>query len=165
MRGSWNPAPDWSLQASYADVTAPEQLEPDEDETKLSASAIHTRRVGTAGWWSSTLAWGRKTHEGDEAKDAWLFETAWSLNDRWTLFGRAEQIETDELVDTHGGGHGPVFTVRKASAGVVHDWTLAPNVRLGLGALVAVNRVPSGLEASYGRDPRGTMVFMRLKID
>ena len=50
VRAAWNPTDEWSLQASYADVSAPEQLEPDEDETKWSASAIHTRRLGETGW-------------------------------------------------------------------------------------------------------------------
>ena len=165
VRASWNPAPSWSLQASYADVTAPEQLEPDEDETKWSASAIHTLRLGGEGWWSSTLAWGRKTNDHDESKDAWLLETAVSPDDRWTLFARAERIETDELLPGPGGGHGDLYTVSKASVGAVHDWRLAENVRFGLGALYSVNRVPAGLEPSYGGDPDGAMIFARLKID
>jgi hypothetical protein len=165
VRGSWNPSPEWSLQASYADVTAPEQLEPEGDETKLSASAIHTRRIGADGWWSTTMAWGRKTHDDDDPKDAWLLESAWSPDDRWTIFARAERIETDALQEGPGGGHGPLFTVSKASVGAVHDWQWAPNVRFGLGGLYAVNRVPAGLETAYGGDPDGAMIFMRLKID
>jgi len=165
VRGSWNPSPEWSLQASYADVTAPEQLEPGEDETKLSASVLHTRRIGPDGWWSSTLAWGRKTDNHDESKDAWLLESAVSPDDHWTVFARAERIETDELLPAVGGGHGALFTVAKASVGAVHDWTIAPRVRFGLGALYAINRVPAGLESSYGGDPDGGMVFVRLKID
>ena len=165
VRASWNPSAQWALQASFADVTAPEQLEPGEDETKLSASAIHTRRLGPDGWWSSTLAWGRKTNDHDESKDAWLLESAWSPDDRWTVFARAERIETDELLPGPGGGHGERFTVAKASIGVIRDWTLAPRLRFGLGALYAANRVPSGLEPSYGGDPDGGMIFVRLKID
>ncbi len=165
VRGSWNPSAEWSLQASYADVSAPEQLEPDQDETKLSTSAIHSRRLGMNGWWSSTLAWGRKTNDHDESKDAWLLETAWSPDDRWTIFARAERIETDELLPGPGGGHGDLFAVEKASVGAVHDWRLAPNVRLGLGGLYALNRIPAGLQPSYGSDPDGAMIFMRLKID
>ncbi len=165
VRASWNPSPQWSLQASYADVTAPEQLEPDEDETKLSASAIHTRRVGLNGWWSTTLAWGRKQHEDDDPKDAWLLESAVHPNERWTIFVRAERIETDELLEAHGDGHGQVFTVGKASIGAVRDWRIARNARFGLGALYAANWVPAGLEPAYGGDPDGAMVFVRLKID
>ena len=32
VRFSWNPGENWSLQASWADITSPEALEPDEDE-------------------------------------------------------------------------------------------------------------------------------------
>ncbi len=165
VRASWNPSPQWSLQASYADVTAPEQLAPDEDETKTSISAIHTRRFGDAGWWSSTLAWGRKSPDHHEAKDAWLAETALHPNDRWTIFARAERTETDELAPGLDGGHGDIFTVSKASVGAIHDWRLAPHVRFGLGGLYAINRVPGPLEAAYGGDPDGAMIFLRLKID
>jgi len=164
VRASWNPSPEWSLQASWAEVTAPEQLEPDEDETKLSASAIHTRRFGAQGWWSSTVAWGRKTNDHDESKDGWLVETAVSPDDRWTVFARAERIETDELVPGPGGGHGDLYTVGKASIGAIHDWTLGPIAKFGLGALYAINRVPDALESVYGGDPDGGMVFVRLKI-
>lgn len=165
VRTSWNPSSEWSLQASYADVTAPEQLEPDDNETKWSASAIHTRRLGEAGWWSSTLAWGRKTNDHDESKDAWLLETAIHPDDRWTVFARAERIETDELLSGPGGGHGPLYTVSKTSIGAVHDWRLGEHTRLGLGALYAINSVPAALEPAYGGDPNGMMVFVRLKIE
>ena len=43
------PSPHWSLQASWADVTSPEQLSPDEDQEKWSASAIYTRPIGEGG--------------------------------------------------------------------------------------------------------------------
>ena len=165
LRASWNPSSQWSLQASYADVVAPEQLEPDEDETKWSASAIHTRRLGEAGWWSSTLAWGRKTNDHGESKDGWMLESAIHPDDRWTVFARAERIETDELESGPGGGHGPLYTVSKASVGAVHDWRLGDHTRLGLGALYALNRVPAALEPAYGGDPDGMMVFVRLKIE
>jgi hypothetical protein len=164
VRASWNPAPSWSLQTSYADVSAPEQLEPDEDETKWSASAIHARRLGAAGWWSSTLAWGRKTDDHGESKDGWLLESALSPDDHWTVFARAERIETDELVPGVGGGHGDLYTVAKASVGAVHDWRIRDNVRLGLGALYSMNRVPGALERLYGGDPDGAMLFARLKV-
>lgn len=172
VRASWNPTRQWSLQASYADVTGPEQLDPDEDETKLSASAIHTRPVGSDGWWSTTLAWGRKTNDHDESKDAWLLETAFRPDAvgtgpegaGWTLFGRLERIETDELLPAPGGGHGDLYTVSKASIGAVHDWRVAENVLLGVGGLYTVNQIPGGLEPVYGGDPDGGMLFLRLKV-
>ena len=164
-RASWNPSPEWSLQVSWADVTAPEQLEPDEDETRMSASAIHTHRIGDAGWWSTTLAWGAKTNDHDETKNAWALESALSPDDRWTLFGRYERIETDELVPGHGGGHGDLYTVSKVSVGAVREWEVRPNVRFGVGALYSMNSVPAALDTEYGPDPDGSMVFVRLRLN
>lgn len=164
VRASWNPTEYWSLQASYADVTGPEQLEPEENDRKLSVSVLQTRRLGAEGWWSTTLAWGRKINDHDESKDGWLLEGAISPDDRWTVFARAERIETDELLPGVGGGHGELHTVAKASVGAVHDWQVANNVRFGLGALYSVNQVPGALEPLYGGDPDGGMIFMRLKV-
>lgn len=165
VRVSWNPSPEWSLQVSRADVTAPEQLEPDEDEIRMSASAIYTRHVGQAGWWSTTVAWGAKTNDHDETKNAWALESAFSLDDRWTFFGRVERIETDELVAAPGGGHGPLYTVAKASVGAVREWQVHPNVRFGLGGLYSVNWVPAALDPVYGTDTDGGMLFVRLRLN
>ena len=165
VRASWNPSPSWSLQTSFADVVSPEQLEPDEDETRWSASAINTRRLAGDGWWSSTLAWGRKINDHGESRDGWMLESAVHPDDRWTVFARAERIETNELIPDVGGGHGELFTVAKASLGVVRDWRLAEHVRFGLGGLYSVNQVPDALEPMYGGDPHGTMLFLRLKVD
>jgi hypothetical protein len=163
IRASWNPTPEWSLQASYADVTSPEQLEPDDDQTKWSASAIYTRRIGEAGWWSTTAAWGRRSGDHDDL-DAWVLESAVKPNARWTIFARAERTETNEL-SSAGGHHGPTFTVGKASVGVIRDWTVGEGVTVGVGGLYAMNFLPAGLEASYGGDPDGAMAFVRLKVE
>lgn len=162
IRVSANPARNLSLQASWAHLVSPEQLAPSEDETRWSASAIYTRRVGAHGWWSTTFAWGRRSGDHD-ALDAFTFESAAALGS-WTLFGRAERIETNELLPA-GGGHGPVFDVGKVSAGLIRDFSIAEHVRFGVGGLYALNFVPEALEASYGGDPDGAMLFVRLRID
>jgi hypothetical protein len=162
LRLSWNPARTLSLQASWARLIAPEQVEPDENETRWSTSAIHTRPLGDKGWWSTTLAWGRRTKAHDRL-DALVLESAVGL-DRWTLFGRAERVETDELTRV-AGHHGPVYGVGKASLGAIRDFPVARRVKLGLGGLVAFSFVPGGLEPAYGGDPKGGMLFLRLRID
>jgi hypothetical protein len=159
LRISWNPTATLALQASWAELKSPEQLSPDEDQTRWSASLIHTVPRADGGWWSSTLAWGRKqAHEGDHrepASDAFVAETALNLADRWTLFGRAERIETDELLPAPGDIHGETFAVGKISAGAIRDFVMAPGVKLGIGAIGARTFVPAGLDAAYG----GTSLF------
>jgi hypothetical protein len=143
-------------------VHSPEELHPDENETRWSASALHTRKVGDDGRWSTTLAWGRRSKAHDRL-DAFVLESALGLG-AWTLFGRAERVETDELTRV-AGHHGPVYDVGKASFGAIRDFQVAPRARLGLGGLYAFNFVPSALEASYSGDPKGGMLFLRLRID
>ncbi|HWT13857.1 MAG TPA: hypothetical protein VN231_13975 [Allosphingosinicella sp.] len=162
VRLSWNPVRELSLQASWARLIEPEQLEPGENSTRWSASAIYTRRLGRTGWWSTSLAWGRRSAEHEQL-DAFFVESAAGLG-AWTLFARAERIETNELL-AEGGHHGPTFDVAKASLGAVRDFRLGRNVRLGLGGLYAFNFVPDGLEAQYAGDPDGAMLFVRLRID
>lgn len=158
VRVSWNPTSNWALQASWADVHSPEQLAPDEDETRWSASAIYTQAMGDHGWWSVTGAFGRKEHGDGDALDAWLAEAALHPNDRWTVFARAESIETDELAP---GRH----TFGRLSLGAIRDWRIHEHAVFGVGALIEDHFTPSALDALYDGDPLGAMGFVRLKIN
>ena len=160
VRLSWNPTENWALQASWADQKSPEQLAPGIDETRWSASAMYTRKVGDAGWWAATLAFGAKDPTGGESRAAWALESAYHPSIAWTFFARAEQIETDEL-----DHHGIVQRVGKASIGAIRDFKLTDSASFGVGALYAKNFVPSALEGHYGGDPAGAMTFVRLKIN
>jgi hypothetical protein len=159
VRLSWNPTPNWALQASWADVKSPEQLDPNLDQTRWSASAIYTVPFGDGGWWSTTAAWGRRKATGDAALDGWTLESAVKPNADWTVFGRVEQTENDELVPG-----GTAYRVGKASIGAIRDWSLSRRAKIGLGALYAVDFVPGGLKGVYGDSPDGAMAFVRLKI-
>ena len=52
-RLSWNPGENWSLQASHGKLKSPEQLEPDEDVTRTTASVGRSQ-----GAWSTMAAAG-----------------------------------------------------------------------------------------------------------
>lgn len=164
-RLSWNPAPNWSVQGSWADLTSPEALEPDLNERRWSASAIYTAPLGPDRWWSASAAWGRKVRSDGVEADAITAEAAFKPTAALTLFARAERVETDEL-DAHGGhAHGDLETVAKLSLGAVRDWRAGPNLKFGLGGLYTFNRIPAALRHAYGRSPGGVMVFTRLVID
>ena len=161
VRLSWNPDAHWSFQASWAHQKSPEQLEPEADEDRWSTSAIYTIPLGKDGWWSSTLAYGSKTSSlTHQALGGWLVETAIKPNDPWTIFARAEGVQNPELVPS-----GVVERVSKVSIGAIHDWQVRRHLKFGVGALQAFDFVPASLDSVYGSDPRGTMAFVRLKID
>jgi len=164
-RLSWNPAHEWSLQASWAHQVSPEQLEPAKNENRLSGSAIYTHQIGQYSWWSTTAAWGRRRSTADAALDAYVLESALQPAEMWTVFVRAEREKNDELI-VLGPLQGTAYTVGKTSIGAVHYFPLVDKVSIGIGALYAFNFVPAALAPLYGRsDPQGSMVFLRLRIE
>jgi hypothetical protein len=158
LRLSWNPTQNLSLQASWADLKSPEQLEPELNETRYSASMIYSARVSDTGWWSATLAYGQKQRSDGIDTNAWLAEAALHPNQAWTFFTRGENLETDELAP------GGVRTVSRLSLGAIRDWRLNDHVSLGLGALVEHGFLPSALDPLYDGAPEGAMGFVRLKL-
>ena len=168
-RLSWNPGANWSLQASWTRLESPEQLSPDEDSERLSASVAYARPVGDAGSFAAFAAWGRKTGIGpggvrDHGLNAWVAEATVKPDDRWTLYGRGEVIDSDELLPAPGDVHGPVFTVGKIAGGAIRDFRLAPNLKFGIGAQAARSFTPALLDPAYGGDRWSAMGFVRLKL-
>ena len=164
-RLSWNPTANLALQGSWAHLEDAEQLEPGVDQKRWSASGTYTMPMRD-GYWSTSLAWGRKTIEGDSF-DAYALESSLNWKD-WTLFGRGEMTENNELVvdhDNEGDHHGEAFRVGKISVGLLREFAIAPKLKLGLGGLYAFNFVPGELEPVYDGDPNGAMAFVRLKLD
>ncbi len=164
-RLSWNPTHEWSMQASWADQISPEQLQPEKNDERFSASAIYTRRLGAQTAWSTTVAWGRRRSTGEEALNAYVLESSLQPTDLWTLFARVEREKNDELI-IMGPLQGTAYTVGKTSIGAIRDFRLTRHVKVGAGALYAFNFVPQTLAPLYGRtDPQGAMAFIRLKVE
>jgi hypothetical protein len=161
VRVSWNPTSTLALQASWAHLVDPEQLEPDVDQKRLSASALYAREIAPGWKFAGTLAWGRKSAQG-HSDDAFVAEA--SLKHRqWTMFGRGEVTENRELVA--GVENGPAYRVGKVSLGAVRDFEIDDHLSIGAGGLFALNFVPKSLAPLYGgSNPTGAMLFARLKL-
>ena len=138
VRLSWNPTRTLSLQGSWAHLEEPEHLEPGVNQRRWSTSAIYTRPIAN-GWWSTTLAWGRKSVEGLNL-DALALESSVNWKD-WTLFGRGEVTENNELTSDHhdtfriaavgmisyqrarsGGGASSMRKARRTSSSSPSEW-------------------------------------------
>jgi hypothetical protein len=158
LRASWNPGEDWALQVSWADVESPEQLEPEVDEVRLSASALYMRALDGGGFLSTTVAWGYKDPTEGPSTNAVVLEAAWDPAPAWQLFYRAEWIESNEL----GEDHHDVHEVAKLSVGLRREFPVTERIRLALGALYTIDQVDSALAPSYGsRNPNGAMAFVQ----
>lgn len=174
IRGSWNPAKylapyselasrDLALQASYAMLDSPEQTQPGRDVERITASIIYNTEVPVLGEgnWQTTFAWGRNTVHHGHTLDAFLLESALSLFERHTVFGRLERVEKDGTTALRGQR----FTVGKISLGYVYDLFRVGNVVAGIGALGSVALLREEvLQRFYGNAPLSGTFFVRLKI-
>ena len=155
-RLSWNPGPNWSLQASWGFIKSPEQLTPAVNETRYTASATYFTPLGEGGSFAATLAFGHKQLTGGIGESAVSAEAEYKPDDAWTIFARAESLESGELAAA-----ATPQTAGKLTLGAIHDWRVADHFKLGLGGLYDFAFAPSGLP-SYGGGPHGATVFVRL---
>ena len=163
VRLSWNPTPQ-SVAAGElgASGRAPSSSSPDENQTRWSASAIYTRPLGASGWWSTTLAWGRRSAEHDQL-DAFALESAAGLG-LWTLFGRAERTENNELTARRRPSR-PGLRRRQGLARRDPRFPRRPPCPARRRRALCAQFRSRGARSLYAGDPDGAMVFIRLRID
>ncbi len=161
-RLTFNPFPNWSLQASYGDIKSPEQLHPHVDTERLSFSATYNKPLEW-GNWQTTFAWGQNSNDPGAILDAYLLESALNINKTHTLLGRIEQVEKNELFTEEPLEH-EIFDVTKVSLGYIYDFPEKNNMQWGIGGLAGIHFLPDRLEDFYGENPMSYMAFLRLKI-
>ena len=164
LRLSWNPDERWSLELSRGRIHSPEQLQPQVDQGRTSASVMYERLFGDAGRWAATAAWGQDRNQPGHVLDAWLAESELMPEDRDTFFARLERVQEDELFGAGSPLAGQVVGVGKLSLGYIHDWRPAEHLRLGLGGLISAYGLSGGVRSAYG-NPNSYMLFLRLKLE
>ncbi len=162
-RLSWNPTADWALQASAGRLESPEQLTPELDTDRATASAMWSHRIA-AGDLSAMGAWGRKRNRPGRTLDAWLLEGAAEIGGRHTLFARAERVDKDELFPEGDPRAEDVFAVARFSGGYVREVLGSGHLEAGVGAMGSVSIVPDELKSVYGDTPLSASLFVRARI-
>lgn len=156
VRFSLNPDEHWALQASFGHLHSPEQLDPQTNEDRYTASAIYVVRPGEGSSVSTMLAWGLKRLSSGSSLNGLLLESEYKPYDLWTLFTRAEWEQNNEIVS------GAIARVAELSLGAIRDFKVSDHWKLGLGAQYAFDFTPNQASPSYGETPRGGMVFVRI---
>jgi hypothetical protein len=170
-RLSVTPTPHWALSASYGYLTQPEALHPDEDQHRLSASVLHTVRLGRQGEWASALVYGANKHlrPAGAAAGPWehtiIAESNLQLDKANTVFGRAEYVRKGgEELSLPGTLEAQDFDIATFSLGYIREFAGFRGATFGLGARAAINLVPASLRASYGsQSPVGLALFVRVR--
>jgi len=167
-RVSYNPSPNWALQTSYGYMHSPEQLEPDINQHRITASAQHFI-AWNRNFSQTTLAWGLNMNRGGNSAphhnlNAVLLETILNLHVHHNLLARFENVSKDELFEAPNPLAGETFNVSKLSLGYIYDLTPWHHMGWGFGGVGSINFLPSAVAPSYGsRTPMSFMLFVRLR--
>ena len=89
-------------------------------------------------------------------ENGFLAAAEYKPTDAWTIFARAESVQSTEIFAGAG-----LRTVGELTLGGIHDWTMAEHFKLGVGGLYTFAFVPGPPAPSSGRDPHGAMVSLR----
>ena len=163
FRLSLNPAPAWAFQVSYGRLMSPEQLEPEVNVDRTTASAMYAREW-TGGRWETTVAWGRNRSRPGPILDAFTGETAVQLKEKHILFARAERVEKNELFPEGDPRGGATFDVGELSVGYRFDFWRSQHVATGLGVLGTLSLVPKDIQDVYGDNPTSGMVLAHVEL-
>ena len=166
------PGQNWSGQYSYGRLHSPEQLNPGEDQERMTASLMYNRPLGdgTKGNWASTLAWGRtRAIPTNLIQNSYLLESTLRFAVRNYVWTRIENVDrTTELLlgeqpEPPGFTEEPAGRVQAYTFGYDRDFDLLPHLRTAIGAQVTAYTPGSQLKPVYGSDPVGVVVFLRLR--
>ena len=178
-----NPAPDWSVAASYGYLKSPEGLFPDVSLHRVTGSALYGRPFGSAGHWASSLVYGANKESDDtHLSNSGLIETDLMLDSHNTIFGRAEIVNKSardlalyiiggppiyvdgSLVPLPPVGASASFNVSEVSLGYTREIGKFSGGSIGLGTSGTLNIVPDPMRVYYGtRYPIGMTVFLRFR--
>ena len=162
LRATFNPSPQWAMQVSTGRLKQPEFLiHPDEDEQRTTASVHYANNKGL----SAMLAFSAKNRLPGPTLTAWLAEANWDIDERHTLFGRAENVKNDELFpDDLDPLHEVPFRVSKFQLGYAYRLPLTGAFNLALGGTVSAFAKPDAFDTAYGKNPMGFTLFAKLSL-
>ena len=169
VRATVNPAPNWSAQYSFAHLTSPEALEPEEDLQRMTASVMYNRPF-PRGNWSSTLLWGRnRSLQTGLVWNGYLAESTLRVarrNHVWTRIENADR--TSELLlrnlpEPPNFEESVIGRVQAYTAGYDRDLGMIPHLATAIGAQLTLYSTPDRLKALYGSHPAGAIVFVRVR--
>lgn len=165
-----NPGENWSLQYSIGQLVSPEELFPNENVRRMTASVIYNRRL-RSGNWASMLLWGRNKSLADgNVGNSYLLESTLHFlkkNGAWT---RIENVDrTDELLlgenfPPPGFSERYFMRTQAYTAGYDREFGTFPHISTAFGAQVTWYGVPENLEPLYGDHPFGAIAFLRLRV-
>ncbi|WDF55372.1 hypothetical protein [Mucilaginibacter sp. KACC 22063] len=165
VRLSYNPTKNWALQVSNGWIHCPEDLEPQQNVDRFTASAIHTKMLNDDSFISTTFVYGQN-HYSDNGKT--LPSALLESNLQWhktAFYGKYEYVQkdADELDLSHSAaGADPDYNINGLTIGANRILTTYKNTDLRMGLQGTLNFSPTALQPLYGKAPVGFEVYVRV---
>lgn len=163
------PGKNWSAQYSFAHLTSPEQLHPDEDIQRMTASVMYNRPLAN-GSWANTLLWGRNhSLSNGENFNGYLAESTLHFANRNSVWTRIENVDrtTELLLNRHpeppGFDEKFLARVQAYTFGYDREFRLVPYLKTALGGQVTLYSKPAFLTPLYGSHPAGVILILRIR--
>lgn len=163
------PGQNWSAQYSYGRLTSPEELFPNENQARTTASMMYNLPFKT-GNLASTIVWGRTRSIPDNGKEnSYLLEATLQFLKRnyvWTRMenaGRSNELLIGENPLPPGFAESPLTHVQAYTFGYDREFTLVPHLASAVSSQFTVYGVGAPLKPIYGSDPIGVNIFVRLR--
>ncbi len=161
------PSRNYVLQFSQGFLKSPEELQPEVDVRRTTASILQSQTFTPVRHFTSALVWGHNK-KSDHAEHSVLLEGNYQCR-AMAYYSRYEFIQKDaeelQIVEDHGSGdhgHGDVFNVHVLTLGtnrtIAHFW----NLNLAFGVQGTVYRPEKSLHEVYGKVPVSGQVYLRL---
>ncbi len=164
-RVSWAPGQRWVFQGSRGWLDSPEQLQPGQDVTRTTASALYTT-TREHGMVAAALILGRNREEdveGADREDGVTLEGTVTYGERNHVSGRYERVDRTGLIDVSDPESEPKVAVQAFTLGWSRDLTHFFSLPLAAGVAFTVYDKPPVLDPVYGDGPTSTYVYLRLR--
>jgi hypothetical protein len=161
-RVSLNPISQLSVQFSQGFIHSPEELEPDINVMRTTASLLHTKRFKGKSFIASSLIWGYNRNSEHENLHSVLAESNLRLKPL-SIYGRYEWIQKNphELQLMSFNEH-TIFNIHALTLGLNVPIVDRKNTELSLGSQMTLNFPDSKLKAVYGNYPLSAQVYLKL---
>ena len=164
IRLSYNSTKTLAFQLSTAHLKSPEQLTPNVNIDRTTASVMYDYALYNGYHWQTTLAWGKNRYQPGTALYGYLLESTVHLNENNTVFGRFEWLEENELFEEGNPLHDAIFKIKKLSVGYLYEICHLDSAKLGIGGLISAYQYPASLKPFYGSHPLSYMLFARIRL-
>jgi hypothetical protein len=162
-RLSFNPSMNWALQVSHGYVKSPEELHPDENVNKTTASAIYSLDMGNENKLNATVLWGMNKQKAHEGENAFMAEGAWRMK-KASVYTRYEFTEksAEELVLGPALEEHTVYGIHAFTLGANYDLFELYKTRVAAGGQWSMYGAPASLNTFYGKNPMAVQVYLRI---